>query len=372
MQVPALDLARQYRSLKDEIDAAILGVLASGGYALGPEVSAFEREFAAFVGADHAIACASGSDALLLSLMALDIGPGDEVITSPFTFFATASCTVRLGARPVFADIDPETYNIDPARVAEAITAKTRAIIPVHLYGQCADMTQIGRIGADAGVAIIEDACQAVGATHNGKSAGAMGEAGCFSFYPTKNLGAAGDAGMMTTQDADLARRLRRLRVHGSDRRYCHDELGINSRMDAFQGAILRVKLKRLSAWTEARRRIAARYDDAFADTDAKTPAVPPGNEHVYYQYVVRVPDRDALAAALREDGITVETYYPVPLHVQRCFAELGYGEGSFPQAEAAARETMALPVFAEITDAEVDAVIDAVCGRLQRSSCCP
>ena len=372
MKVPALDLARQYRSLKEELDAAVLGVLAAGRYALGPEVDAFEREFAAYVDIDHAVACASGSDALLLALMALNVGPGDEVITSPFTFFATASCIVRLGARPVFADIDPETYNIDPARAAEAITAKTRAMIPVHLYGQCADMTEIGRIAADAGVPVIEDACQAVGATHKGKASGAMGAIGCFSFYPTKNLGAAGDAGMMTTNDADLARRLRRLRVHGSDRRYYHDELGINSRMDGFQGAILRVKLKKLPAWNDVRRGVAARYDDAFADTDAKTPAVAPGNKHVYHQYVVRVADCDALCAALRADGISVETYYPVPLHLQRCFADLGCGEGSFPHAEAAARETIALPMFAEITDEEVNAVIDAVCGRLQRSSCCP
>ena len=371
MKVPALDLVRQHRHLKEEIDAAVMSVLASGGYVLGVEVEAFEREFAASAGVEHAIACASGSDALLLALMAMDVGPGDEVITSPFTFFATASCIVRLGARPVFADIDPETYNIDPAGVAAAITERTRGIIPVHLYGQCADMTTINEIAADAGVPVIEDACQAVGATHDGKAAGSMGAVGCFSFYPTKNLGAAGDAGMMTTQDADLARRLRRLRVHGSDRRYYHDELGINSRMDAFQGAILRVKLRRLSAWTEARRRIAARYDAAFAETDAKTPAVAPGNEHVYYQYVVRVPDRDALAAALREDGITVETYYPIPLHLQRCFADLGYGEGSCPQSEAAARETLALPVFAEMAEGEVNAVIDAVCGRLARSRCC-
>ena len=361
MKVPPLDLVRQYHAIKDELDAAVGEVMASGRYVLGEHVERLEGEIAQDVGVAHAVACASGSDALLLSLVALGVGPGDEVVTTPFTFFATASCIARLGARPVFADIDPQTFNLDPAVVGDAITDRTRAIIPVHLYGQCADMTALARVADARGVPIIEDACQAIGASHRGRFAGSMGATGCFSFYPTKNLSAAGDAGMITTNDDALADQLRRLRVHGSGRRYHHDSLGINSRMDAFQGAVLRVKLRHLPAWNEARRAIAQRYDEAFASLDVTTPVVADGNTHVYHQYVIRAENRDALAGHMREDGVAVETYYPIPLHLQTCFAGLGYTEGAFPSSERASKETMALPVFAEMTDEEITAVTDSL-----------
>ena len=361
MKVPPLDLVRQYHAIKDELDAAVGEVMASGRYVLGEHVERLEGEIAQDVGVAHAVACASGSDALLLSLVALGVGPGDEVVTTPFTFFATASCIARLGARPVFADIDPQTFNLDPAAVEDAITDRTRAIIVVHLYGQCADMTALAHVADARGVPIIEDACQAIGASHRGRFAGSMGATGCFSFYPTKNLSAAGDAGMITTDDDALADQLRRLRVHGSGRRYHHDSLGINSRMDALQGAILRVKLRHLPAWNEARRAIAQRYDEAFASLDVTTPVVADGNTHVYHQYVIRAENRDALAGDVREDGIAVETYYPIPLHLQTCFADLGYAEGAFPRSERASKETMALPVFAEMTDEEITAVTDSL-----------
>ena len=365
MIVPPLDLKRQYQSLKDELDSAVLAVLAGGSYALGPEVEAFEREIADYLGVKHAVACASGSDALLLALMALDVGPGDEVITTPFTFFATASTVTRLGARPVFVDIRPDTFNIDPDLIEPAVTDRTRAIIPVHLFGQCARMDVINDIAARHALPVIEDACQSIGARQAGAPAGTLGAAAAFSFYPAKNLAAAGDAGLLTTSDDNLASRLRRLRLHGADQLYRHNEIGINSRMDALQGAILRVKLKALPRWTARRQEIAARYDSAFRDLPLTTPACDPDNQHVYYQYVLRVPDRDALARKLTDAGVAVRIYYPLPLHLQPCFGYLSYARGDFPHAEKAADEVLALPVFPEMTSGELDTVIRSVIDNL-------
>ncbi|MFH0963948.1 MAG: DegT/DnrJ/EryC1/StrS family aminotransferase [Planctomycetota bacterium] len=361
MKVPPLDLVRQYETLKEEIDSAVAKVLRSGHFILGEEVEKLEEEIARFVGVRFAVACASGSDALLLPLMALGVGPQDEVITTPFTFVATATAIARLGARPVFADIDPRTFNIRPDCVEAAITPKTRAIILVDLFGQCAPLRTVQEIAAPRRIAVIEDACQSIGATHHGRPAGSFGTAAAFSFYPTKNLSAAGDSGMVVTDDEALARRLRLLRVHGSARRYHHDVIGVNSRMDAIQAAILRVKLPRLPEWSGRRRDVARRYDGAFAHLPLETPFVLPENSHVFHQYVLRVPGRDALFRRLAADGVSVETYYPLPLHLQPCFGYLGYRRGSFPCAEEAAERVLALPIFPEMTDGEVRAVVRSV-----------
>ena len=353
--VPLLDLAAQHEPLREELLAAIERVISSQRFILGPEVSALEGEIAQRLGVAHAIGCASGSDALLLALMALEIGPGDEVITTPYTFFATASAIVRLGARPVFVDIDPLTYNIDPGAIEAAITKRTRAIIPVHLFGQCAEMEPILKICARYGLHVIEDAAQAIGAEDRGRRAGAIGSIGCFSFYPTKNLGGMGDGGMVVTDDEALARRLRMLRAHGAEDKYRHKYVGINSRLDELQAAILRVKLKHLDEWTAKRRRNAERYRELFSEAELLDriglPYVREGAYHVFNQYVIRVPGgRDAVVAALRNHDVGVEIYYPVPLHLQECFGALRYHEGAFPEAEKAARETLALPIYAELT----------------------
>ncbi|WP_437229747.1 DegT/DnrJ/EryC1/StrS family aminotransferase [Planctomicrobium sp. SH661] len=355
--VPLIDLVDQYHSIRPEIQEAVNRVFERQTFVLGEEVETFEADIARYVDARHAIGCASGTDALLLALMALGIGPGDEVITSPYSFFATASCIVRAGARPVFVDIDPVSYNLKPEAVEAAITHKTRAIIPVHLYGQCAEMDPIWRTAVNHHLAVIEDAAQAIGSGYNGRQAGVLGTMGCFSFFPTKNLGGAGDGGMITTDDRDLANRLRRLRVHGDFGGYNHLEVGLNSRLDALQAAVLAVKLRHLNDWSNTRRENAARYQDMFADCGLderlELPCELPNRHHVYNQYVVRVKDglRDEVLASLKKQGIGCAIYYPRPLHLQECFSNLQYRAGQLPEAEKAATETIALPIFAELRE---------------------
>ncbi|MFN2454867.1 MAG: DegT/DnrJ/EryC1/StrS family aminotransferase [Pyrinomonadaceae bacterium] len=376
MKVPLLDLHAQYAELRDEMRAAVDRVMESQQFILGAEVQALEEEIADYSQAAHAVACASGSDALLLALMALGIGAGDEVITTPYSFFATASAIARLGARPVFVDINPRTYNIDETLVEAVITPRTRAIMPVHLYGQCADMTALLEIAARHNhLPIVEDAAQAIGAddaaaeeSNGGRSrrAGSMGAIGCFSFYPSKNLGGAGDGGMLSTNSAELAEKLRVLRVHGGERRYYHRVIGINSRLDAMQAAVLRVKLPHLDKWSETRAANAERYRQLFNDAGlnefVELPFIRPDVRHIYNQYIVRVAGgrRDALRGHLQENGIGTDVYYPVPLHLQECFRYLGYGEGDFPAAEQAARETLALPVYPELKAEQQHHVVEA------------
>ena len=354
--VPLCDLQTQYRRLEPRIVAAVSQVLASGQVILGSEVAALEEEVAAYCGTAHAVGCASGSDALLLALAALDVGPGDEVILPPFTFFACAGTVVRAGARPVFVDIDPVTYNLEPMQVESKITARTRAIMAVHLYGQCADMEPLWQIAQRHDLPIVEDAAQAIGAEYGGKRSGGLGTVGCLSFYPSKNLGAYGDAGMCLTDDADLAGRLKCLRVHGMEPKYYHKYLGWNARIDAVQAAILRVKLPHVEEWTEERQTAAARYDAMIEEHHLAgfltRPARAKNRRHVFNQYVVRVADslRDGLMKHLKADNVACDIYYPVPLHRQECFADLGYAEGDFPASEEASRGVLALPMFPEIT----------------------
>jgi len=361
--IPFLDLKAQYRTIKSEIDAAIQRVMESQYFILGPEVEAFEKEVAAYLQVKHAVACASGSDALLLALMALDVGPGDEVVTTPFTFGATGLTVARLRARPVFVDIDPVTYNIDPRKITRAITAKTKAIIPVHLFGMAADMNEI--MAAAQGVPVVEDAAQAIGATYAGKPVGGFGRCGCFSFFPSKNLGAAGDGGLLTTNDPDFADKLRMLRNHGGKSKYESELIGMNSRLDALQAAILRVKLPHLEAWSEGRQRNAERYAKLFRDRGldltVRLPQTGANRDHIYNQYVIRVPRRDRLKAYLGERGIPSEIYYPIPLHLQRALAYLGYTPGDLPESEAASREVLALPVFPELTSEQQELVVDSI-----------
>jgi dTDP-4-amino-4,6-dideoxygalactose transaminase len=369
--VPQLDLTRYDEGLKREIATSVQEIFATGRFVMGPANEAFEKAFAAEVGAAHAVGVSSGTDALLVSLMALGIGPGDEVITSPFTFFASAGEVARLNARTVFVDIEPRSFNLDPERLEGAITARTRAIQPVHLYGQCADMGPILDIASRRGVPVVEDACQAVGAAEGGRAAGTMGAMAAFSFYPTKNLGGAGDAGAVTTNDEGLAGLLRSLRLHGETSRYLHARVGGNFRMDAIQAAVLLAKLPRLKAWNERRRAIAARYGELLAGAARAEritlPEEGPQRRHVYHQYVVRVRDRDAVRERLSAAGIATAVFYPVPLHLQECFAGLGYREGSFPEAERAAREVLALPIFAEMRDDEVERVAEELLKALSR-----
>jgi dTDP-4-amino-4,6-dideoxygalactose transaminase len=336
---------------------------------MGPANEEFERAFAAEVGSAHAIGVSSGTDALLVALMALGVGPGDEVITSPFTFFASAGEVARLNARTVFVDIEPGTFNLDPARLEAAVTARTKAIQPVHLYGQCADMKPILEIAGRRGIPVLEDACQAIGAADQGRAAGTLGAMAAFSFYPTKNLGGAGDAGAVTTDDAGLARLLRSLRMHGETERYHHARVGGNFRMDAIQAAVLMAKLPYLKAWNERRRAIAARYGERLAGAERSgrltLPPEAPGRRHVYHQYVVRVPDRDGVRERMAARGIATAVFYPVPLHRQECFADLGYREGAFPEAEKAAREVLALPTFAGLTNDETDRVAETLIASL-------
>jgi dTDP-4-amino-4,6-dideoxygalactose transaminase len=367
--VPLLDLSAQWAEIREEALAAITRVCDSQRFILGPEVEALERELAAAIGVRHAIGVSSGTDALLVALMALGIGPGDEVITSTYSFFATAGSIVRAGGRPVLVDIDPVSYNLDPAAVRAAITPRTKAIMPVHLYGQCADMDAIGAIAAEAGVPVIEDAAQAIGSSYRGREAGTFGLTGCFSFFPSKNLGAFGDAGLVTTNDDAFAGRVRLLRVHGAERQYHHRLVGGNFRIDALQAAVLRVKAPRLAAWTEGRRRNAARYRELFAQAGLEgrvtLPVEGPGHRHIYNQYVVRVPARDRVKESLGARQVATAIYYPVPFHLQECFAPLGYVPGAFPHAEAAARETLALPVYGELTDGQLSHVVASIAAAL-------
>jgi dTDP-4-amino-4,6-dideoxygalactose transaminase len=360
--VPLLDLQAQYRPIRDELLAAITRVCDSQRFIMGAEVEALERELAEYLRVPEAIAVSSGTDALLASMMGLGIGPGDEVVTSTFSFFATAGCISRLGATPRLVDIDPATYNIDVNAVGAVLSPRTRAIVPVHLYGLCADMDALLAVAVEAGVPVIEDAAQAIGATYNGRAAGSMGVAGCFSFFPSKNLGAFGDAGLITTTDRRLAAKIRLLRNHGAEPKYFHKRIGGNFRLDAIQAAVLRVKLPHLPTWTSMRRANAGRYARLFAEaglTDRVTlPVEPEGCFHIYNQFVVRVPDRDRVRAHLAEHGIATEIYYPVPFHLQECFAHLGHSRGDFPEAERAADSTLALPIYGELTETQQEAVV--------------
>jgi dTDP-4-amino-4,6-dideoxygalactose transaminase len=361
--IPILDLKTQYEQLRDEIAVALQGVLDSGAFVLGPDVKALEKEVADYCRCRYGVGVASGTDALRLSLAALDIGQGDEVITTPFTFVATANTISHSGARPVFVDIDPLTYNLDPEAVAAAVTPRTKAIVPVHLYGQPADMDAIMAIAEQHGLAVIEDAAQAIGAEYKGRRAGSIGHAGCLSFYPTKNLGAYGDAGMVVTNDAALADKLDVLRRQGGKTKYFHEVLGFNSRLDSLQAAILRVKLRYLERWQEGRREAACRYDGllAAASVPVTTPYVRPDVRHVYHQYTVRAPQRDALAEHLKQRGVSTMIYYPLPLHLQGLYKDLGMAEGALPFAEAAGREVLSLPMFPELTEAQQAEIVAAI-----------
>ena len=360
-QVKMVDLHRQYLSIKQEIDGAIQSVLEGTDFILGGAVRKFELELAEYLGVAHAIGCASGTDALQVAMMALGIGPGDEVITTPFTFVATTETIVLLGARPIYVDIDSRSYNLDVRKIRDRITDRTKAIIPVHLYGQPADMAPLLRLARDKGLKVIEDAAQAIGARYHGASAGTLGDIGCLSFFPSKNLGAYGDAGAMVTNDPVLAERCRMIAVHGSKKRYEHEVLGVNSRLDTLQAAILRVKLQHLEKWTEARIRIANRYNQGLQALDVVTPCCSPGVRHVYNQYSIRTAKRDELAEFLRVRGISHAIHYPVPLHRQPAYQHLAGPESSFPIAEGTAREILSLPIFPEMTKEDVEKVTAAV-----------
>ncbi len=368
LNVPLLDLKAQYQTIKKEIDEALAKVVESQYFILSPEVGSLESEIAEYTGVPYAVGVASGTDAIVLALKALDIGPGDLVITTPFTFFATTESVSVLGAEPAFVDIDPETYNIDPAKVEEFIAGadkatreRIKAVIPVHLYGQCADMTRIMEIAGRYGLKVIEDGAQAIGALHKGKKAGSFGHAGCFSFFPSKNLGGFGDGGMVVSSDAELIDRIKKLRVHGSREQYVHEEIGYNSRLDSLQAAILRVKLKKLDGWFKGRQAIAEKYNEAFAPLGIGVPRVREGNVHTYHQYTIAVDDRDELIRRLKDNGISARVYYPVPLHLQPCYRGLGYSIGSLPISEKMAEKVLSLPAYPELTDDKVEYVIRAV-----------
>ena len=377
-RVPMLDLQRQYEQVRAEVLAAVGRVCASQQYILGPEADALERELSEFCGAHDAVGCASGTDALWLALVAAGVQPGDQVLTTPFSFFASASAIARAGARPVFTDIDPRTFNLDPAQVESFLRSgrrdKLRALLPVHLYGQCADMDSLRHLADEFRLALIEDAAQAIGAGWSKQSSGSMGVCAAFSFYPTKNLSAYGDAGIVTTNNPEMAEHMRHLRNHGGSRRYVHEELGWNSRLDAIQAAILRVKLKYVRGWNEARRRRAERYDKLFAAAGLTSNGGQPENaapiqipwtsgqaHHVFHQYVVRAFRRDELREFLTARKIGTEIYYPIPLHLQPCFVYLGYREGDLPEAERAAKAVLALPMFPELTEDEQRWVVKSI-----------
>jgi dTDP-4-amino-4,6-dideoxygalactose transaminase len=384
MQVPLLDLKPQYRALKAEIDAAIEGLCNTQAFILGPAVRQLEAEVAAYSGCTHGIGVSSGTDALLVALMALDIGAGDAVVTTPYTFFATAGTIARSGALPLFVDIDPATYNLDPNKVAELLQRHcerrgdkldhrasgtvVKAIMPVHLYGQMADMTPLMTLAREFGLKVIEDAAQAIGAADGqGRRACSIGDIGCLSFFPTKNLGAFGDAGMCVTNDAVLAAKLAMLRVHGMEPKYYHQLIGGNFRLDELQAAVLVIKLKHLDAWTRGRQENACFYFGAFERAGLKStitlPAAMPSIRHIYNQFTIRAPKRDALRARLAAAGVGSEVYYPVPLHRQQCFASLGYAEGVFPESERAAAETLALPIYPELSRDQLQYVVDTIAG---------
>src|SRR3954468_2886329 len=373
MSVPLLDLEPQYRPLRDEILAAITRVCDSQRFIMGPEIDALERELSAQLGVAHAITVSSGTDALLLALMALGVGPGDEVVTTTFSFFATAGAIVRAGARPVLVDIDPVTFNIDPAQAAAAITPRTRAIMPVHLFGLSADLDPLIEAAARTGIPIIEDAAPAIGSSYKSRPVGGIGAFGCFSFFPSKNLGAFGDAGLLTTTDAALADRARLLRTHGMKPKYYHHLVGANFRMDALQAAVLRVKAPHLAGWTEARRANAARYRrlfrDAGLDGSIMMPAEPQDRTHIFNQFVIRTPERDGLKRHLDQAGIGNEIYYPVPFHLQPCFADLGYRRGAFPHAERAAAESLAIPIYPELSLQQQQLIAGTIGDFIHRSA---
>ena len=365
--VPLLDVGRQNSELEPEILPAIMEVCRSGRFVLGPDCVDLETKVAQLCGATHGIGCASGTDALLLALMAIDIGPGDEVIMPSFTFFATASCAWRLGAKPVFVDIDPNTFNISPEQIRAAITPATKAIIPVHLFGRPADMDAIMSLAASHDLTVIEDSAQSIGSTYNGRPTGSIGHMSCTSFYPTKNLGGYGDGGMLTTSDDALASRLRDLRAHGMNPRYYHNEVGINSRLDSIQAAVLNVKIDRLAGWSDARTANADRYDRLFSESGLSEAIVLPTRnareQSVWNQYTIRVRhgQRDALRQHLADQGVGSEVYYPVPLHQQACFQSLDYSLGSLPETEQASKEVLSLPIFPELTEAEQQTVVHRI-----------
>ena len=370
MKIPFLDLKAQFNTIQGDIRSALNRVLDSQNFILGPEVDQFEKQVASYLGVPHAVGVASGSDALYLALVALGVGPGDGVITTPFTFFATGGSIVRTGARPLFVDIDPRNYNLDPGKIAELIEANRRnpraqlkAIMPVHIFGQPAEMGAIQKLARTHGLTVVEDACQAIGAHYQGQKVGTLSEFGCFSFFPSKNLGGFGDGGLAVTGDPGLAQKLRRLRVHGSDRKYHHVEMGINSRLDALQAAVLSAKLPYLDRWNEARRKKAAAYDQALGDLPGLVlpPAPQKGVEPVYHLYVIRASKRDGLEKFLGTRGIGTGVYYPLPLHLQPCFAGLGYKEGEMPESERASREVLALPLYPELTEEQQTFVIKSV-----------
>ena len=359
--IPILDLHAQYRSIKPEMDAAVQQVLESGAFALGPAVADFEKQFAAYCGTREAVGVNSGTSALHLALLAAGVGPGDEVITTPFTFVATIAAIEYAGARPVFVDIDPAYYCLDPEQIEAAITPRTKAIMPVHLYGQPADMDPILAIARARSLVVIEDACQAHGAEYRGHRCGSMGLIGCFSFYPGKNLGACGEGGAAVTSDPQLAETMRSLRAWGEETRYTHTRRGFNYRMDGIQGAVLGVKLRHLEGWTEARRERAAVYATALAGTAAVVPQVRPGARHVFHVFAVRVPGRDAVRAQLAEAGVQTGIHYPIPLHLQPAYRDLGFTEGDFPIAERVAGEVLSLPMFPELTDGQIDMIAGVI-----------
>ena len=361
MRIPGFDLKRQYQNIKQEIDKAVENVLVSGQFILGENVRFLEDEIANYCGTRYAIGVASGTDALLLSLRALDIKPQDEVITTPFTFFATTEVVSMIGARPVLVDIEPDTFNIDPDKIEKAITKNTKAIIPVHLFGQICDMDEILKF-REKGIFIVEDACQSIGAEYKNKKAGSLGDTGCFSFFPTKNLGAYGDGGMITTNDEKLNKRLRILRAHGSINKYYHEELGYNSRLDEIQSAILRIKLRYLDRWIARRQEIAGLYNRLLLDIpNIKTPSIKNNRTHTFHQYVIRAERRDELQKYLSKKGIGIAIYYPIPLHLQKAYKDLGYKQGDFPEAEKACKEVLALPMWPELKDEEVEEVARAI-----------
>ena len=365
--VPFIDLVAQYQTIRSEIREAVYHCFENQHFVLGEEVTRLEEEIAEYCDSRFAIGCASGTDALILALLALGIGPGDEVITSPFTFFASASSIHRVGARPVLVDIDPASFNIDPDAVERAITPRTKAIMPVHIFGQCAEMDPLWRLSTRYHIPIVEDAAQAIGAEYQGRRAGVLGTIGCFSFFPTKNLGGAGDGGIMTTDDPDVAARLRRLRVHGDKGGYNHVEVGYNSRLDALQAAVLRVKLRHLDSWTAARNQNAARYIEMLSNAgglpDVVTPAIQQDRRHVFNQFTTRILDgkRDLVAERLKSQQIGCAVYYPIPLHLQECFRYLGYKEGDLPQAEKASLEVLSLPIYSELPADHLERVVTGI-----------
>jgi len=361
MHVPLLDLKSQYTTIKDELQKVVSEVLESQQYIGGSKVAELEEKIAAISECKFAVGVSSGTDAILNSLMSLDIGAGDEVITTPFTFFATVGCIVRTGAKPVFVDIEPRTFNINPGLIDAAITEKTRAIIPVHLFGQMADMDPIMEVANSHNLVVIEDAAQSITSIYKSRKAGSIGTVGCFSFFPSKNLGAAGDGGMVVTNDEDLYGRLKVMRNHGSNPKYYHKYIGGNFRLDPIQAAVLLAKLSHLDSWSEARRRNAAFYDEKFAGTVVKTPYINPDCVSIYNQYVIRVPKRDELLAYLRDKGVGCEIYYPRPMHLQECFTYLGHHEGDFPESERAAKEVLALPIYPELTTGQQEYVVETI-----------